>query len=185
MPSDDARAPRARLQLLGRGDRGGGGADVRSLEERSERGHVLRFPGTTRPLTATDWYERGCELEDDAPAEAIDAYRRAIAARPDHAGARLNLGRLLHLAGDPSAAEAHYRRAIDALPEDPIAWFNLGTALDDRGRDEEALAAYGRALALDPALCDAHFNASRVCERLGRPVDALRHLSAYRRRTRQ
>ncbi len=178
MPSDDARAPRARLQVLGPDDRAGG-------EERPGGGRVLRFPGATRPLSATDWYERGCALEDEAPADAIDAYRRAIESRPDHAGARLNLGRLLHLAGDPSAAEAHYRRAIDALPEDPIAWFNLGTALEDRGRDAEALAAYDHALALDPGLCDAHFNASRLCERLARPVDALRHLSAYRRATRR
>ncbi len=132
-------------------------------------------------LPAVQWYERGCDLESTAPDEAAEAYRRALAIDPDHAGAHVNLGRLLHAAGDVGRAEAHYRRAVATSPRDAIAWFNLAVALEDRGRAGEALSAYDRALVADPGLTDAHHNAARLCERLGRRSEALRHLSACHR----
>ncbi len=133
------------------------------------------------PLSPEGWYEWGCDLEDGAPEQAREAYRRALDLDPAHPGAHLNLGRLLHEAGDATAAESHYRRALEADPSDPIAWFNLGVALEDRERAEAALAAYQRALSADAGLADAHHNAARLCERLGRRAEALRHLGAYRR----
>ncbi len=143
---------------------------------------LLRRAAQAAPsLTATTWYEWGCDLEDGAPEQAKEAYRRALELDPSHPGAHLNLGRLLHGSGDAAAAEVHYRRALEARPADAIAWFNLGVALDDRGLAEAALAAYDRALAIDGALADAHHNAARLCERLGRRSQALRHLGSYRR----
>ena len=47
--------------------------------------------------------------------------------------AHLNLGRLLHEAGDPRAAEFHYRRAIPSAEQRALAAFNLGVALEDQG----------------------------------------------------
>ncbi len=141
-----------------------------------------RPPGGAK-LDADAWYRWGCDLEDGAPAEAVEAYRRALGLDPDHAGAHLNLGRLLHEAGDPRAAEFHYRRALPATSQRALASFNLGVALEDQGLDDEALLAYARAIEADPALADAHYNASRLLERLGRSADALRHLAAYRRLT--
>ncbi|HJW74624.1 MAG TPA: tetratricopeptide repeat protein [Thermoleophilia bacterium] len=131
--------------------------------------------------SAAQWYERGYDLEEVAFEEAVEAYRRALEVDPDHVGAHVNLGRLLHLAGDVATAEAHYRRAIAAASADAIAWFNLAVVLEDRGSAGEALAAYDRALAVDPGLADAHHNSARLCERLGRPAEALRRLSALRR----
>ncbi len=143
---------------------------------------LLERAAMTAPsLTAGGWYDWGCDLEDGAPEQAKDAYRRALDLDPSHAGSHLNLGRLLHESGDAAAAENHYRRALETRPTDAIAWFNLGVALEDRGRAEEALTAYGRALAIDADLVDAHHNAARLCERLGRRTEALRHLGAYRR----
>ncbi len=142
---------------------------------------LRRAAGTASSLTAEGWYEWGCDLEDGAPEQAKEAYRRALELDPSHPGAHLNLGRLLHESGEPAAAEAHYRRALEARPGDAIAWFNLGVALEDRGHPEAALAAYERALAGDAGLADAHHNAARLCERLGRRSETLRHLGAYRR----
>jgi tetratricopeptide (TPR) repeat protein len=136
------------------------------------------------PLDAEAWYRWGCELEDGAPADAKDAYRRALALDRAHGGAHLNLGRLLHEEGDPRGAELHYRLALPSAAHRALAAFNLGVALEDQGLEDEALLAYARALEADPALADAHFNASRILERLGRRADALRHLSAYRRLSR-
>ena len=79
--------------------------------------------------TAEGWYERGCDLEEPAPAEARAAYRRALELAPEHPDAHVNLGRLLHEAGDPAAA--HYRSALAARAGDATAEFNLGVALED------------------------------------------------------
>ncbi|HVP66721.1 MAG TPA: tetratricopeptide repeat protein [Anaeromyxobacteraceae bacterium] len=131
-------------------------------------------------LDADGWFAWACDLEDGAPAEAREAYRRALLLDPGHAGAHLNLGRLVHESGDAPAAERHYRRALETRPGDQTALFNLGVALGDQGRLEEALLAYGRALVADPGMADAHLNAARLCERLGRRAEAIRHLRAAR-----
>ncbi len=153
--------------------------EVRDLAEKVAP--LLRRPAENRTLTAADWYEWGCDLEGGAPAQARDAYRRALALDPSHPGANLNLGRLLHDAGDAPAAEAHYRRALEARPGDAVALFDLAVALEDRGRLEEALGTYRQALEKEPAMADAHHNAARLCERLGRRAEAVRHLAALRR----
>jgi tetratricopeptide (TPR) repeat protein len=133
------------------------------------------------PLDAESWYRWGCDLEDGAPREAREAYRRALVTDPDHAGAHLNLGRMLHEDGDVRGAEQHYRLAAPSAEYGPLAQYNLGVALEDQGLADEALLAYARAIAGDAGLADAHYNASRLLERMGKKADALRHLAAYRR----
>jgi tetratricopeptide (TPR) repeat protein len=130
---------------------------------------------------ADGWYQWGCDLEDGAPEEARRAYVRALQLAPTHGGAHLNLGRLLHEAGELREAEIHYRAALEDPRHRPLAAYNLGVALEDQSLHDEALFAYARAVEADPSLADAHHNLSRLLERLGRTTDALRHLSAYRR----
>ena len=152
-----------------------------------ERVAPLALRVTSRPptggpgLTAENWSESGCDLEDAAPDQAREAYRRALELEPGHAGALVNLGRLLHAAGAPGVAEAHYRRALEVSPEDETAAFNLGVVLEDQGRVDEALDAYERAATLGPGSADAHFNAALLHEQAGRQPEALRHLKAYRK----
>jgi tetratricopeptide (TPR) repeat protein len=134
---------------------------------------------------ADGFYAWGCDLEPGSPGEARAAYERALALDPDHAAANLNLGRLLHEAGDLARAEARYRRALANPEQEGVAAFNLGVLLQDQGKDDAALEAYARALRADPSLADAHYNASRVLERMGRRAEALRHLGAYRRMARR
>ncbi len=135
---------------------------------------------SAQDLDADAWHELGLDLEVCAPADACDAYRHAIELEPQHADAHVNLGRLLHEAGQPGDAETHYRLALAARPEHSTAAFNLGIALEDLGRPTEAIAAYERAIAADPECADAHFNLSRLHEQAGRQADALRHLKSYR-----
>jgi tetratricopeptide (TPR) repeat protein len=136
---------------------------------------------TPAPLDAEAWFRWGRDLEDAAPAEAKDAYRRALAHDRRHADAHLSLGRLLREEGDARAAEVHCRLALASPSHRAPAALALGVALEDQGRDDEALLAYARALEADRTLADAHLHASRILERLGRRADALRHLAEYRR----
>ena len=131
-------------------------------------------------LDADDLYERGCDLEEADPAAARAAYQRALQLAPDHAGAHVNLGRLLHEAGEAAQAAEHYRRALQARPADGTAAFNLGVALEDLGRRAEAIEAYQYAITADPTCADAHYNLSRLYEHLGQGAPALRHLRTYR-----
>ena len=132
-------------------------------------------------LSAAEWYEMGLELEAVAPADARDAYRRALELDAHHADAHVNLGRLLHEADRVVEAERHYRQALAADPEHATAAFDLGIALEDLRRPADAIDAYRGALAVDPRLADAHYNLARLYETVGKRAAALRHFSAYRR----
>ncbi|MFQ5599676.1 MAG: tetratricopeptide repeat protein [Candidatus Krumholzibacteriia bacterium] len=132
-------------------------------------------------LQAEDWYELGCELETCEPDEAGDAYRRAVELDPRHVDAHVNLGRLLHEAGELRAAEEHYRTALQIEPEDATAAYDLGVLLQDLGRQAEAVTAYTRAIQADPGYADAHYNLAHLYEQLGRAQGAVKHLQIYRR----
>src|SRR3989440_3902831 len=134
-------------------------------------------------LDADDWYELGLELEAVEPAEARDAYRRALELDAHHADAHVNLGRLVHEEGLVEEAERHYRLALRENPEHATAAFNLGIALEDLDRPADAIEAYRAALAVDPRLADAHYNVARLYEQVEKKAAALRHLSIYRRLT--
>ena len=144
--------------------------------------------GTKRGTRASDWYDRGCALEDSAPVEAIRCYQRALAGCPDLADAHNNLGRVVHdLGRELAVAEGHYRLALCFAPGVALYWFNLGVVVEDLGRVAEAITAYEQALALDASFSDAHFNLARLYELAGRRTGdellvrrAVRHLTRYR-----
>ena len=132
---------------------------------------------------ADDWYEMGVHLETAAPDDARDAYRRALELAPSHAGAHINLGRLLHEQGELAAAEEQYRAALAVRPESIPAAFNLGVVLEDRDRSDEAVGVYERLVKRERGCADAHFNLARLYERSGRRIASLRHLKEYKRLT--
>lgn len=133
--------------------------------------------------TADDLYQLACNLEDTAPDMARVAYERALRLDPGRVDAHVNLGRLLHEAGDWAGAEEHYRAALARQPDDVTALFNLGVLLEDRHRADAALPLYERAADLDPGHADAHFNAARLHDLAGHYEAALRHLREYRNLT--
>jgi tetratricopeptide (TPR) repeat protein len=156
---------------------------VRDLATRVEpfAGRLTRERMEEEEMDADGWYDLGWELEAVSLQEAADAYGHALELRPEHVEARVNLGRLLHEAGDVAAAEAEYRHALEEDPDSALATFNLGVALEDQNRLNEAVEAYARAVELDGELAEAHFNLARLCERAGDPRGALRHLAEYRK----
>lgn len=133
-------------------------------------------------LEAETHYARGDALEESDVAAARAAYSDALEAHSDHLDARINLGRLLHLAGELREAERIYRAAEHSSA---LLSFNLAILLEDLNRKAEAAKAYLEALAQDPTLHDAHFNLAILHERANEPREALRHLLAYRRHTKK
>ena len=132
---------------------------------------------------ADSWFEHGCVLEPHRPAEARQAYRRAVALNPTHHDARINLARLLHAMGQPAEAIEHFRIVLTAAPDHAPAACNLGIALEDEGRFQEAFTAYAQAIAVDPNYAEAHFNIAKLYEHAGDDLAAVRHLRTYRELT--
>jgi tetratricopeptide (TPR) repeat protein len=157
------------------------GQYVLALDADEEKGavHVIARQPTALPSDAADeHYERAFALEETNPDGARAEYEACLEADPDHAEARINLGRLLHIAGRLDQAERVYR---SAQKTDPLLAFNLAVLLEDLHREVDAIVAYRQALALDPQLADAHFNLARLYDRARNPKASLRHLLAYRR----
>jgi tetratricopeptide (TPR) repeat protein len=158
------------------------GQYVLALDIGEEKGglHVIPRRGASSQSAspADEHYTRAFALEDTDPEAARAAYHACLEADPHHVEARINLGRLLHIAGRLDEAEQIYRSANK--PE-PLLLFNLAVLLEDLDREPDAIVAYREALALDPQLADAHFNLARLYERARNPKASLRHLLAYRR----
>jgi tetratricopeptide (TPR) repeat protein len=142
---------------------------------------VIESGEPAAPSSADEWFERGCDLERGNVEAAREAYERSLRADPAHAGAHLNLGRLLHEAGRLAEGERVYRRAILACGNEPLLFYNLGVLLEDMGRKSAAMDAYEKSLAEDPRFADCHYNLALLCKSLGRPKQALKHMAQYRR----
>ena len=153
-------------------------------EAESGQGHML-FDASGQPSRkrleskqrheSDEWYERAFDLEENAPADAMHAYSKAIEFDDNQADAHINLGRLLQESGRLKEAEQHYRKALNCEPDSAVAAFNLGTVLEDQGRESEALDNYNSAV---PYLADAHHNLARLYEKHGQRKEAIRHLRA-------
>jgi tetratricopeptide (TPR) repeat protein len=158
------------------------GQYVLALDLGEEKGglHVIPRHTAAPPSvsSADEHYTQAFALEDVDADGARTAYEACLEIEPQHVEARINLGRLLHIAGRLAEAERVYRSA--EKPE-PLLAFNLAVLLEDLDREPDAIRAYREALALDPQLADAHFNLARLYERARDPKASLRHLLAYRR----
>jgi len=141
-------------------------------------------PAAQAEPVSDDWFERAVVLEREDPRTAEHAYRRAIADDPTHVDAYINLGRLLHEAGQWQQAERIYRDALKAVGDDALLNYNLAVLLEDLGRNDEAMRAYEAALRDDPDMADGHHNLALLYDASGRKTDAIRHMARYRKLTR-
>jgi tetratricopeptide (TPR) repeat protein len=166
-------------QTLRESDSGQYALALEIIEEKG-RLHVITRQDTTAPAEslAEAHFARAFSLEETDPPAARDAYEACLEADPNYLEARINLGRLLHIAGRLTEAEQIYRSTTEV---EPLLVFNLAVLLEDLGREPDAILTYREALALDPQLADAHFNLARLYERARDPKASLRHLLAYRR----
>jgi tetratricopeptide (TPR) repeat protein len=145
--------------------------------ELRERVRVIAKPGPD----ADQWFATALEYDadDDARAEAIDAYDHALCIDPQRLDALLNCGTLFYEEGNLKKAADYFERALQADPENALAHFNLGSVLEEVGRLEAARLHLRHAVRLDPSYPDAHYNLAFVCEKLGASNEARRHWETY------
>lgn len=111
-------------------------------------------------------------------AEAIEAYRKSVAAKADVFEANLNLGILLAEVS-PAEAEKFLHAATQLKPSEKPeqgqyrAWLSLGRVLEARDA-AQALAAYLEAAKRQPKEAEPHFSAAALLEKEGRLDEAAR-----------
>lgn len=155
-------------------------SDLASRVEPLAREAAQAAHDSDEAFDADHWYDLGLDLEVVDPEEALAAYERALEIDPEYADAHVNLGRLVHEAGQAREAEAHYRLALAADPGHATAAFNLGIVLEDLNRPAQAIEAYLQAIEADAELADAYFNLARLYEKRGDRTAALRYLKSYK-----
>jgi Tfp pilus assembly protein PilF len=132
---------------------------------------IARGAGQTNPSL---YLNRGNALmEQGRTAEAVEWFRRALAADPQSAHARDALANSLYDAGTDAlergafaAAESALREALALKPASAEMHNNLGIALASQGRIAEAVRAWEAALRLNPNLTDARRNLQLASQKL-------------------
>jgi tetratricopeptide (TPR) repeat protein len=108
---------------------------------------------------------------------AIRLWTGNVAARPECARARNNLGLELARAGQFDEAIRQLRHAIELKPGYAIAYFNLGKALLDAGQPAEARGQLETSLKLSPDDPRTHAELGRAFQQLGDRKAAVAHFA--------
>ncbi|MDB2561493.1 tetratricopeptide repeat protein, partial [Amylibacter sp.] len=87
--------------------------------------------------------------------EAIKAYNKALAIKPDNADAYSNMGIVLKDQGKLEEAIEAHNKALSIKPDLAEAYNNMGTALQEQGKLEEAIEGYNKALVIKPDYANA------------------------------
>ncbi len=145
----------------------------------------LHGPAMGAPLTdpneALEWFERGCALDSNPKthAEAIEAYRKSLAADPQFADAYCNLGAIYYNQRRRDAATDAFERALAIDPDHLEANLNLANLLEDANRNAAALRHYKIAMRNDPLHPDVQLNLALLYEKLGLGGKARGHWRRY------
>ena len=112
-------------------------------------------------------------------ADAISAYRKSVAAKPDLFESNLNLGIMLGETGQLDEAEKYLRAATKLKPSgspehgQERAWLSLAHVLESKN-PQEAVAGYAEAVKLEPSDPEPHLAAGSLLENQRRFADAER-----------
>lgn len=96
-------------------------------------------------------------LEARRFSEAVDQFRKAVAAQPDSLPAHINLGAALSQTGDLPGAVKEFQEALRLDPNHPNAHYNLGLLLAQSNRHEEAIKHLRSAVNGEPTDVNARF----------------------------
>lgn len=141
---------------------------------------VSSFPDVDELEEGEAWFERGVFAEENGRLEeALEAYKRSLAAGGPLVELLFNLGNTLYALDRKADAAQYFERATEVDPEFVESWNNLGNALSETGDVSRGLDALRRALALEPDYADAHFNLAETLVLSGEIGEARKHWLIY------
>ncbi|MEW6498048.1 MAG: tetratricopeptide repeat protein, partial [Cyanobacteriota bacterium] len=111
--------------------------------------------------------------EDEKFQEAITAYEKAIALKPDQAEAHWGLCYSLNAMGQPQEAIAACDQALTFKPDYAEAFWSKGSSLHQQNKYEEEIKLYDQAIQINPKYAEAWNNKGVAFLKLKRPQDAL------------
>jgi tetratricopeptide (TPR) repeat protein len=110
--------------------------------------------------------------------DEITYYRATLAAEPEAAGLRINLGAVYWNHMQPDAAEREWRAALPTSPHSALLLNNLGLVYARKKQYGDAVDCFQRSMRLRPNFTDAHLNLGRVEEETGKIPEAELQLRA-------
>ena len=129
---------------------------------------LLQKAVAAKPNDYRAWFDLGYVYNaTQRRTEAIDAYRKSVAAKPDVFESNLNLGLLLAKGGDNAEAAKYLQAATQLKPADhpeaslARAWQALGRVQESTA-PQQALAAYSEAAKLNPKDPQPHIAAATL-----------------------
>jgi tetratricopeptide (TPR) repeat protein len=104
---------------------------------------------------------------------SLDAYKKALAIKPDYAEAYNNMGNALKENGQLEEAIEAYNKVLAIKPDYAEAYNNMGNALKENGKLEEAIESYNKALAINPNYAEAYYNLGITLKDQGKLEEAI------------
>lgn len=126
-------------------------------------------------------YAYGVFLLKEAPAEAIDEFRRELQISPSSAVTRIQLALQLERTGDFDQGLKYATQAVALAPNDFVAHVACSRLWLAKDREDRALSEARIAVKLSPRSPDAHFALSRALEAAGRNAEATRERTEFQR----
>ncbi len=108
------------------------------------------------------------QTQQNAPDQAIAAYREALELNPEHIKASLELANVYVMQSELDEGMALARGVLDKDPKNTTAMRILGDAYHLQDNDEEALAFYSSAFEIDPGQRDPAYKAGLLSIDMGR-----------------
>ena len=105
--------------------------------------------------------------------QAIFAFNKVIAIKPDYAEAFNNMGLALQKQGKLKEAIEAYNKALAIKPDYAAAHYNMGNDFEEQGKLQEAVEAYNQALAIKPEYADAYNNMGLVLQKQDKLEEAI------------
>ena len=106
-------------------------------------------------------------------AEAVDEFRKAVAANSDSVTARINLGAALTQIGDQKGAVEQFEEALRIEPGKVNAHYNLAILFAGQNKHAEAISHLRSALSVDPNDLNARFLLAKELMKAERLDEAL------------
>lgn len=145
---------------------------------------LLKKAVESNPADYRAWFDLGfVYTQTKRTSEAIDAYRKSVAAKPDVFESNLNLGIALARSGDKAEAAKYLKAATQLKPGakgdegQARAWLSLGM-VEESQDPRQALAAYAQAAKLSPKDPEPHLSAAMLLELQEKYEDAIREYEA-------